>query len=78
MGKKEECSEFDKARDKIKAYIMDNALLPRLMVEAQFTSRTTFYNRYKYSVCDIVIPCYGAKFYYRHKSIKKNMASSAS
>lgn len=46
MGKKEECSEFDKARDKIKAYIMDNALLPRLMVEAQFTSRTTFYNAF--------------------------------
>lgn len=50
MGKKEECSEFEKARDKIKDYIMDNALLPRLMVEAQFTSRTTFYNAFDESI----------------------------
>ena len=50
MGKEEEYSEFEKARDRIKAYIMDNALLPQLMVEAQFTSRTTFYNAFDESI----------------------------
>lgn len=46
MGKKAESSEFEKARDKIKEYIIANALLPQLMVEAQFSSRTTFYNAF--------------------------------
>lgn len=41
-----ESSEFEKARDQIKAYILDNALLPQLMVEAQFSSRTTFYSAF--------------------------------
>ncbi|HMM02001.1 MULTISPECIES: hypothetical protein [unclassified Dysgonomonas] len=45
-----ESSEFEKVRDKIKAYIMDNALLPQLMVDAQFSSRTTFYNAFDESI----------------------------
>lgn len=41
-----ESSDFGKVRDKIKVYILDNALLPQLMVEAQFSSRTTFYSAF--------------------------------
>lgn len=41
-----ESSDFENARDRIKAYILDNALLPQLMVEAQFSSRTTFYSAF--------------------------------
>lgn len=46
MGKNQNLSEFEVARDKIKAFIIDNSLLAQLMIDANFLSRQTFYNAF--------------------------------